>query len=471
MGVETILEIQTFDYYDYTRELASRNLLNDWDNDDDITILFEDEVTFPLLSVRGLAASRDISVGEVVIEIPFLSLLSIPTTIDRDPMLSEIMGPSAREKHGWAISSAGSGAQLMEDPEIFSLHELALLAVALLYHKSLGNGSPLEKYVEVLKATPLDSLPFLWSRDKMQHSSLFLHEEIRSVASGLRRDIRDMYKSVVSVLIKEHSEVFTKELLSFSEFEWAFAIVNSRHWQLQIDDLRPEHANTHHKPVRSHAFIEDQSPPAEMPTDAWVLEHEEIDEDDSLDDIPIDLEENEYHASKAFKAASTKHSFLAPVADLLNFGPPCTRGHYNAETKTFQIISTCPFRKGQEVTFWYSDKCDHVMIGMYGFTHPMIPPCPSIGEYRSQLDETRRTIDVFEDVLDDLYTELEATNSALDKAEETLEGCGDCCDYVITPRSKQPVSSGSVRGSHPHDESIIERRRIRMHRDARDSEF
>jgi hypothetical protein len=101
----------------------------------------------------------------------------------------------------------------------------------------------------------------------------------------------------------------------------------------------------------------------------------------------------------------------------------------------------------------------------------MIPPCPSIGEYRSQLDETRRTIDVFEDVLDDVYTELEATSSALDRAEETLEGCGDCCDYVITPRSKQPASSGSVRGSHPHDGSIVERRRIRMHRDTRDTEF
>jgi hypothetical protein len=371
LGIETILDIQTFDYYDYTRELASRNLLNEWDNDDDVSILSEDEVTFPLLSVRGLAASRDISVGEVVIEIPFLSLLSIPTTIDRDSVLSEFMGPSAREKHGWVISSAGSSAQLMEDPEIVSLHELALLAVALLYHKSLGNDSPLEKYVEVLKATPLDSMPFLWSRDKMQQSTLFLHEGIRSVATGLRRDIRDMYRSVASVLLKEHSDIFTKEMLSFTEFEWAFAIVNSRHWQLQIDDLTPEHAKNPHRQVRQHAFIEDQLPPAEMPTDSWVLEHEEIDVDDNLDDIQVDLEEDEYYASETFKVAMTKHSFLAPVADLLNFGPPCTRGHYNAETKTFQIISTCPFRKGQEVTFWYCDKCDHVMIGMYGFTHPV----------------------------------------------------------------------------------------------------
>jgi hypothetical protein len=371
MGIETILEIQAFDYYDYTRELASKNFLNDWDNDDDISFLSEDEVNSPLLSVRGLAASRDISVGEVVIEIPFLSLLSIPTTIDRDPVLSELMGPSARDKHGWAISSAGSSAQFMEDPEIVSLHELALLAVALLYHKSLGNGSPLEKYVEVLQATPLDSMPFLWARDKMQQSPLILHEAIRSVAMGLRRDIRDMYKSIVSVLLKDHPEIFTEEMLSFSEFEWAFAIVNSRHWQLQIDDLAPEHVNNPHRQVRSHAFIEDQVPPAEMPTDAWVLENEENDVDDTLDDVPADLEENEHHASQPFKAAMTKHSFVAPVADLLNFGPPCTRGHYNAETKTFQIISTCPFRKGQEVTFWYSDKCDYVMIGMYGFTHPV----------------------------------------------------------------------------------------------------
>lgn len=383
LGVETILEIQTFEYYDYANELASGNLLDEWDNDDDDFSSFShDEIPFPLLSVRGLAASRDISIGEVVIEIPLLSLLSVPTTIDRDPVLSKLMGPSARNRHNWAITSVGSHEQSIDgiqDSQVCSLQELALLAVAVLYHKSLGEKSPLAKYVAVLKATPVESMPFLWSRDKIQRSPLFLHDGIRSVAIGLRRDIRDIYKSVVLVLLNEHPDVFTKEMLSFTEFEWAFAIVNSRHWQLQIDDLVPYHASPSHNRIRPQVSVEDQLPPAETPTDSWILEHEDVDEDvdedDNLDEIQVGLREGEYSYSRKLKTTTKKHSFVAPVADLLNFGPPCTHGHYNTETKTFQIISTCPFRKGQEVTFWYSDKCDHVMIGMYGFTHPVSDLC------------------------------------------------------------------------------------------------
>lgn len=101
----------------------------------------------------------------------------------------------------------------------------------------------------------------------------------------------------------------------------------------------------------------------------------------------------------------------------------------------------------------------------------MIPHCPSVEEYRSQIDEATRTIGVFEDVLDDVYRELESTSSALDRAEDTLAGCGDCCEYVSTPRSKARASSGSVRGSHPQTGPITERRGIRMHRDTRDAEF
>lgn len=105
------------------------------------------------------------------------------------------------------------------------------------------------------------------------------------------------------------------------------------------------------------------------------------------------------------------------------------------------------------------------------FNKKMIPPCPSVEEYRSQIDETKRTNELLEDALDAAYGELELTSSALDKAEDTLAGCGDCCEYVRTPRSNSRTPSGSVRGSHPQEGSIVERRGIRMHRDTRDPEF
>ena len=101
----------------------------------------------------------------------------------------------------------------------------------------------------------------------------------------------------------------------------------------------------------------------------------------------------------------------------------------------------------------------------------MIPLCPSVEDYRSQIDEAKRTIGVFEDVLDDAYRELELTSSALDRAEDTLAGCGDCCEYVSAPRSEARASSGSVRGSHPQAGPVVGRRRVRMNRDSRDEEF
>ena len=34
----------------------------------------------------------------------------------------------------------------------------------------------------------------------------------------------------------------------------------------------------------------------------------------------------------------------------------------NAEKKSFEVVATCSFQTGREVTFWYSDDCADVMI-------------------------------------------------------------------------------------------------------------
>ena len=107
LGIETSLEIQTFEYYDYMKVMPKEDW-NDNSNDDSHNNDTDNNVgcveDWPLLSVRGLAASRDIAAGQVVLRIPLGALVSVATTIDKDPVLTQVMGPHARVLHGWTTA-------------------------------------------------------------------------------------------------------------------------------------------------------------------------------------------------------------------------------------------------------------------------------------------------------------------------------------------------------------------------------
>jgi hypothetical protein len=63
------------------------------------------------------------------------------------------------------------------------------------------------------------------------------------------------------------------------------------------------------------------------------------------------------------------HCIAAPIADLMNFGTPCTTASFDAATKSFQILASCPFKEGDEISFYYSDECRDIFRIEYGFTH------------------------------------------------------------------------------------------------------
>jgi hypothetical protein len=194
-------------------------------------------------------------------------------------------------------------------------------------------------------------------------------------------------------------------------------MVNSRHWYLPIPDLNSENQpKMKRKTEESEYGFNEQVLPASQPTEEWVREQEEIENTEQPD-----------------MTRSNSHSFLAPMADLLNFGPPCTQGRYNTEKKTFEIVATCSFLAGQEVTFFYSDDCEDVIIANYGFTHPMVPKCPSADEWRERSELWRRRAEALELELEKSFQELGQMDVELEVLHSLLRKCD--CD-VEAPESR-----------------------------------
>jgi hypothetical protein len=238
-----------------------------------------------------------------------------------------------------------------------------------------------------------------------------------------------MYAVVVQVLIDEHPELFGKNssstptntnnsgsddaeaewFFSYKNFQWAFAIVNSRHFQLPIPDLNSPNDVVATAATSGEALHHDeQSPPADKPTDAWVAQEQGI---------------------RPHLQPARLHSFLAPIADLLNFGPPCTRSYYNSETHVFEIKASCNLRQGQEVTFWYGDyECQDVLVGVYGFMHPMVPPCPTADDYRRASAEWKLRADQYREQVDIVRKLVRVRDAEIEYLQDILEAC-DCCRY------------------------------------------
>jgi len=359
LGIKSVVEIQEFEYIDHLQIYWDENDIDDrldkfdWLEEYTTATQTNDEIgnneELPTKLVRGLAAKHDIQVGDVVISIPLFSLLSIPTTIDHDPVLSRILGPEARIQYGFTDASE---------------YELPLLVLAVLYHRSLGDDSPISHYIDILLETSTDSFPFLWS-DKELREMTDDRGEVKKLARGIRQDLHVLYNDVMGTLVRENKEWFGPPdgysphqsevnavdwIYSYENFQWAFALVISRHHYLPIsafDDedsiksiKRPPTPKLADYPSIMHETLSSANevvPPANQPTDSWVDEahnEERVVEDDII--VPTDDDLTSQSSS-----SPVKHSFLAPLADLINFGPPCLIGSYNEEEVSAMFVCVC----------------------------------------------------------------------------------------------------------------------------------
>ena len=455
LGIQSVVEIKEFEYIDHLRI--------HWDHSSDISEL-DSEKDFdwlqpllqksnskpaekpkhqpdPTIIVRGLAAKHDIQVGDIVISIPLYSLLSVPTTIDHDPVLSRILGPEARQKYGWD--------NVLE-------YEVPLLVIAILYHKSLGQDSPLWRYIELLSGSSisLEYFPFLWSEKELKSRTGEIGVDVRDLARGIRTDVYQMYDSVMGTLVEAHAEMFgppegytgddndgkIEWYFSYKYFQWAFAMVISRHHFLPIAEF-DEVGDTRNnfdtlkdsvgKPDEvMHETLTSVSdlPPANQPTDSWV--EEAINEERVSDDTNESTFDDD-----ASVLGQIKHSFMAPLADLINFGPPCLTGSYNTAEHAFELIATCPFKTGQEVTFWYSSDCADIIVANYGFLHPLVPTCTSSDEWKDRAQALEEKDRIKEEEIRDLYKNVDLLREELSDMNSQLVECG--CDNGEKKNSDQ----------------------------------
>lgn len=307
------------------------------------------------------------------------------------------------------LNSLLSIETVQKDPifsDIFSLghqyDEFQILIIYILYQRSLGDASTIFHYIEMLLSSFSDTMPSLWSYEKLYETYPEPDNGVRIATEAIHEDIKAMYDETIPPLISSYPTIFAPRgsnsewMYSLQNFGWAYTMVNSRHWHVPCDDLDS------------------------------TLKTENLKIDQSV------------------------HTFLVPMADFINFGPPCTKGHYNQQTHAFEIIATCNFAPNQEITFWYTDDCEDIVLANYGFTHHMISKCPIVDQ-DNESDRWRDRAHQLNNELSEALNNLQLMRKAINELQSKLEDCG--CDADI-PLPEVAVSSrNQVNAEEKHEDS------------------
>jgi len=350
-------------------------------------------------------------------------------SIEADPTLSTVLGANARSLHDAAF------------PERPWNDELQLLVVYLLYMLSRSSnveGDNFGPFLGALLSAPVDAMPFMWKKEDLHMAYPDPADKIRVTAEAISYDVREMYVEIVPLLVESHPDIFAPKkkerkmrkqttdksggtgkddvgtvqghppvenesgtkpgektewaeeqneewAYSFEKFLWAYAMVNSRHWNLPCADV-----------------------------------------DSALAPAMVGVANKTIEATQTTaKKLPRPHAWMAPIADMLNFGPACTKAAYNHKTKSFEITATCNLVLGQEITFWYTDECEDIVVANFGFTSSLLDTCLSAEEWRDRSEQWQAHAKILEERLLEAWNEADDLRRALEKSRGEHLGEGD----------------------------------------------
>lgn len=90
-----------------------------------------------------------------------------------------------------------------------------------------------------------------------------------------------------------------------------------------------------------------------------------------------------------------------------------------------------------------------VVIANYGFTHPMVPSCPSAVELQQDIDFWKRRALNLETEIGHAYDDIDELEREMERAVSLLTSCN--CDGFKRPRAASKSRKGS--GDTTHDDA------------------